>query len=41
MGWAGLGRRGTAWAVAATVWAVAGVAGVIWEMRVREKENEE
>ena len=40
--WAGLGcngegRRGLGWSVAATVMSEA---GVIWEMRVREKEIE-
>ena len=41
LGWDGEGRRGLGWSVAATVMSEAGAAGVIWEMRVREKENEE
>ena len=37
LGWDGEGRRGLGWSVAATVMSEA---GVIWEMRVREKEIE-
>ena len=39
VGWASLGRRrrGLGWSVAATVMSEA---GVIWEIRVREKEIE-